>query len=86
MTTRDASEEGGSAPACADNVRATAAAVRRLAGSPAGRAAVNDAMGLCPRVALKKERDGDDLLAALQDAWSYMAMGNCECSRAASRV
>ncbi|PSC70433.1 Lysosomal Pro-X carboxypeptidase [Micractinium conductrix] len=68
IVTQDASAEGGSVPACADNVD--------VGGTDDGRRAIGVAMRLCPESSL----DSQDDVTALRDwaasAWDYLAMGN----------
>lgn len=76
IVTQDASPEGGSAEACAPNVRQAWRTLRELGGTEEGRKAVSEAMRLCEDSAL----DSKDDVTALRDwaasAWDYMAMGN----------
>lgn len=76
IVTQDASAEGGSAPACAGNVREAWHALAAVGDSAKGRRAIGKAMRLCKDSSLDDAED----VAALRDwaasAWDYLAMGD----------
>ncbi|KAL6769573.1 hypothetical protein ACKKBG_A31535 [Auxenochlorella protothecoides x Auxenochlorella symbiontica] len=76
VVTRDASEEGGSAPACVANARAGWKLLFKLGDSEAGRHKLSQALGLCSRAAPRTSADVEALAEWLQGAWDYLAMGN----------
>ncbi|PRW44843.1 prolyl endopeptidase-like isoform A [Chlorella sorokiniana] len=76
IVTQDASPEGGSAEACAQNVRQTWRALQDLGGTEEGRQAISQAMRLCEDSALESEGDVTALRDWAASAWDYMAMGN----------
>lgn len=74
VVTRDASEEGGSAPACSGNIRAAWPLVRSWAlnGSAEEKAALRAALRLCPHAKTETPEQVDGLMLWLQRAWDYM--------------
>ncbi|BDA40679.1 Lysosomal Pro-X carboxypeptidase [Coccomyxa sp. Obi] len=75
IVTRDASEEGGSAPACASNVRKAWSTLFEMGRNDSGRGKIETAMRVCPRLL----NSSDDVMALANwasSAWDYMAMGN----------
>lgn len=76
IVTRDASEQGGSAPACADNVRKAWKTLFSLGKSGHGRKGISEAMRLCNDSMLESEEDVMGLAEWAMSAWDYMAMGN----------
>jgi len=76
VVTRDASEAGGSAPACADNLRKGWASLFALGKHSGGQKTIASAMNLCHGVPLKNDSHVTALAQWLQEAWDYMAMGN----------
>ncbi|KDD71492.1 serine carboxypeptidase S28, partial [Helicosporidium sp. ATCC 50920] len=76
IVTRDASPEGGSAPACAPNARSAWQALFELSDSSQGRSRARRALRLCPSVRLESKEDGVAVANWAQGAWDYLAMGN----------
>lgn len=77
IVTQDASLEGGSAKACAPNMRQGWKTLFKKGGSKAGREEVSEAMLLCPHAKLESEDDVQLLAQWLQSAWDYLAMVRC---------
>ncbi|EFN56397.1 hypothetical protein CHLNCDRAFT_144962 [Chlorella variabilis] len=81
IVTQDASPEGGSAEACADNVRAAWKLLDRWGSSEEGRQSISAAMRLCPESAVESGEDATALCDWASSAWDYLAsaaraMGN----------
>lgn len=74
IVTQDASPEGGSAGACAPNMRRGWQTLFSKGRGAAGRREVSEAMQLCPRAQLESEDDVELLAQWLQGAWDYLAM------------
>ncbi|CAK0734809.1 hypothetical protein CVIRNUC_000484 [Coccomyxa viridis] len=75
IVTRDASKEGGSAPACASNVRQVWRTLFDLGESKKGREKIAEGMRVCPKL-LETPDDVAQLADWASSAWDYMAMGN----------
>lgn len=76
IVTRDATEEAGSAPACADNVRATLKALFKLGKSAEGRSTIARAMKLCEDSRPESSDEVMQLAQWIQGGWDYLAMGD----------
>ncbi|GMF11283.1 unnamed protein product [Phytophthora lilii] len=76
IVTFDASEEAGSAPNCAPNIRRTWPAMKKLGKTPQGRQQLKNALSLCSSVKVDSETDVDAVMDWAKSAFDYMAMGN----------
>ncbi len=74
VPTRDAGAEGGSAAACAPNVRAACALILAAGGSPAGRSQLGAAFRTC--APLNSTDDAVALAFWVRAAWDTLAMGS----------
>ncbi|KAG1667860.1 hypothetical protein FOA52_011048 [Chlamydomonas sp. UWO 241] len=74
--TFDASESGGSAAPCKDNVRAFWGVLRDLASSSGGRATIAEEMRFCEAAEMSGEDDWVGVRDWVAGAWDTMAMGN----------
>ena len=72
IITRDASPAGGSAAACAPNVRAAWQTLFRWGRDAGGRSKAGEAMRLCRDSALESEGDVLALAEWAQNAWDYL--------------
>jgi len=74
--TYDASEAGGAAKPCTDNVRAFWKLLKQLGADDQGRATISREMRLCDAAALSSADDALGLRDWVASAWDMMAMGN----------
>ncbi|ETI36211.1 hypothetical protein F443_17579 [Phytophthora nicotianae P1569] len=76
IVTFDASEEAGSAPNCASNIRRTWPAMKKLGETEKGRKQLKRALSLCDSVKVESQKDVDKVMDWAKSAFDYMAMGN----------
>ncbi|ETP06063.1 hypothetical protein F441_17449 [Phytophthora nicotianae CJ01A1] len=76
IVTFDASEEAGSAPNCASNIRRTWPAMKKLGETEKGRKQLKKALSLCDSVKVESQKDVDKVMDWAKSAFDYMAMGN----------
>ncbi|KAL4448337.1 hypothetical protein ABPG75_005556 [Micractinium tetrahymenae] len=76
IVTQDASAEGGSAPACASNVREAWKALMHLGKTEEGRQTIAVALQLCEDSRLDGKADVRALRDWAASAWDYLAMGD----------
>lgn len=76
IVTRDATPAGGSAKACAGNVRNAWKQLKEWGSNDEGRDHIKEAMQLCPAAKLSNDDDVDNLAQWAQNAFDYLAMGD----------
>eukprot|EP01023_Acetabularia_acetabulum_P045962 TRINITY_DN468_c0_g2_i1.p1 TRINITY_DN468_c0_g2~~TRINITY_DN468_c0_g2_i1.p1 ORF type:complete len:519 (-),score=99.62 TRINITY_DN468_c0_g2_i1:189-1745(-) len=76
IQTYDATPAAGSSAACVDNVRNAWKTMQDMGSSAEGRAAMSEAMYLCPSSALTSADDWKSVRDWASNAVGYMAMGN----------
>ncbi|DBB07992.1 TPA: hypothetical protein ACH3X3_009367 [Trebouxia sp. C0006] len=76
IVTRDATPAGGSAKACAGNLRNAWKQLKEWGSNDEGRGHIKEAMQLCPAANLSNDDDVDTLAQWAQNAFDYLAMGD----------
>lgn len=76
IVTRDATPAGGSAKACAGNLRNAWKQLTEWGSYDEGRGHIKEAMQLCPAANLSNDDDVDTLAQWAQNAFDYLAMGD----------